>query len=262
MIVLQAISARTEATMRIKIGIAVAVLLCAAQTAPTQELQVTKDNKSVEVTVTQKVEVEADTARVTLEAKTFGQTHDAAYEENLRIANQVIKSLVDGGISKDRIETHSLKSEAQNYDDLKDLAAEERKLHRFTVAQSWTVRIATPDAQRVVDLAVRAGANRIVGIEWEVNDQDGLDAKARRASIEKAKTIAEEIASGLGGKLGAILFVSNASESKLLYIPQAGLSEETTKQQFIEQFWKRGSLQLFPEKVTREVTLHAIFALQ
>ena len=248
--------------MGIKIGISIAVLLCASQAALSQEFQITKDNKSVEVTVTQKVEVEADIAKVTFEAKTFGQTHDAAYEENLRVAGQIVKSIVDGGISKDRIETHALTSEAQSSDDLKEFALEGRKLHKFTVAQSWSVRVSTNDAQRVVDLAVRAGANRILGVEWEVNDPDALDAKARRASIEKAKAVADEIASGLGGKLGAILFVSNASDSKLLYVPRAGLSEETTKQQFIEQYWKRGSLQLFPEKISREVTLHAIFALQ
>jgi len=248
--------------MRIKLGIAIAVLFCCTQSVIAQELKVTKDNKSVEVTVTQKVEVEADIARVTIEAKTFGQTHDAAYEDNLRIANQVVKSIVDGGISKDRIETHGLKSETQNNDELKDFALEQRRFHRFTVAQSWTVRVPTADAQRVVDLAVRAGANRIIGVDWEVNDPDVLDAKARRASIEKARSVAEEIAGGLGGKLGAILFVSNVSESKLLYVPRAGLSEETTKEQFITQFWDRRSLQLFPEKITREATVHAIFALQ
>jgi uncharacterized protein YggE len=248
--------------MGIKIGIAIAVLLCASQTALSQEFQITKDNKSVEVTITQKVEVEADIAKVTFEAKTFGQTHNAAYEENLRVAGQIVKSIVDGGILKDRIETRGLTSDAQSSDDLKQFALEERKLHKFTVAQSWSVRVSTDDAQRVVDLAVRAGANRIIGVAWEVNDPDALDAKARRASIEKARSVAEEIAGGLGGKLGAVLFVSNASESKLLYVPRAGLSEETTKQQFIEQYWKRGSLQLFPEKITREVTLHAIFALQ
>jgi uncharacterized protein YggE len=257
-----AISARPEATMRTKYWIVIVILLCTAPALYSQELQVTKENKSVEVTVTQKVEVEADIARVTLEAKTFGQTHETAYEENLRIADQVIKSILNGGISKERIETHGLKSETQSSDDLKEFAMEERKFHKFTVVQSWSVRVSTNDAQRVVDLAVRAGANRIVGVEWEVNDPDALDAKARRASVEKARVVAEEIAGGLGGKLGAILFVSNASESKLLYVPRAGLSEDTTKQRFTEQFWERRSLQLFPEKITREATVHAIFALQ
>lgn len=95
-----------------------------------------------------------------------------------------------------------------------------------------------------------------------MNDPDALDAKARHASIEKARAVAEEIAGGLGGKLGMVLFASNVSESKLLYVPKAELSENETLDKFTEQFWQKRSLQLFPEKITREVTLHAIFALE
>jgi uncharacterized protein len=248
--------------MRVRLGIAVGALLCITPAAFSQALQVNRENKTVEVTVTQKIEVEADTARVSLEAKTFGETHDAAYLENLRIADQVVKALLDRGVPKTRIETHGISSDAEVASELKEFTPEERRLRKFTVSQSWTIQVPAADAQKVVDIAVHAGANRITGVEWEMNDPDALDAKARHASIAKARTVAEEIAGGLGGKLGVVLFVSNVSESKLLYVPGAGLSENETLDKFTEQFWRRRSLQLFPEKITREVTLHAIFALE
>lgn len=111
--------------MRIKLGIALGILFAVTPATFAQELQVNRENKTVEVTVTQKIEVEADTAKVSLEARTFGQSHDAAYQENLRIAGQVVKALLDAGTLKSRIETHGISSDTQAYSDLKELTPEE-----------------------------------------------------------------------------------------------------------------------------------------
>ena len=237
-------------------------LILAASSVSAQELVIRHENRSIEVTVTQKLQVDPDIANITFGAQTFGANHDEAYLENLRVAELIVKALLDSGIKRETIESHKLSLDVQGEADQKNLTLEQRKQRHYKAHQSWTVRVTAKDAQKVVDIAVHAGANQVEDVTWEVSDPDALDARTRRAALEKARIAAEEIANTYHGKLGELLYASNSSQSQLLYVPGAGLSEISEKKLFVEQFWRGRSLQLFPEKITREAEVHAVFALE
>ncbi|HXQ98702.1 MAG TPA: SIMPL domain-containing protein [Candidatus Limnocylindrales bacterium] len=248
--------------MKILHAVGLGILVVSASSVPAQEFGINRDNRSISVTVTQKLEVDPDIAQITFGSQTYGATHDAAYLENLRIAEQIVKALLDSGVPRERIESHNLSLDLQDESDQKSLTAEQRSQRRYMAHQSWTVRVAVGDAQKIVDIAVHAGANQVEDVTWDVSDPDALDARARRAALEKARTTAEEIANGFHGKLGQLLYASNSSDSELLYVPGSGFSDLSVKDKFIEKFWQKRNLQLFPKKITREAEVHAVFALE
>jgi uncharacterized protein YggE len=69
------------------------------------------------------------------------------------------------------------------------------------------------DAQRIVDIAVAAGANQIENVDWLVSDPQQLETKAYAAAIKRARSIAEQTASQTGLKLGDIISVVNSNNS-------------------------------------------------
>lgn len=73
-----------------------AVLLLSVLVVPnarSQENSINRQNRTVEVVVTESVRVEPDLANVTIGCMTYGETHDQAYETNLQTADKVIKAL-------------------------------------------------------------------------------------------------------------------------------------------------------------------------
>jgi uncharacterized protein YggE len=243
--------------------IALGVFAFGLQSVSAQEYGVNRDNRSISVTVTQKIEVDPDIAAITFGSETYGATHDAAYLENLRIADQIVKALLDSGVSREQIESHKLSLDVQNENDQKNLTVEQRSQRHYMAHQSWTVHVAAADAQKIVDIAVHAGANQVEDVTWDVSNPDALDARTRRAALEKARTTAEEIATSFHGKLGQLLYASNSSQSDLVYVPREGLSSPSDRVQIVEKFWlRRTNLQLFPQKITRQAEVHAVFALE
>jgi len=248
--------------MKIIHVVALGLVAFGLQSVSAQEYGINRENRSISVTVTQKLEVDPDIAQITFGSQTYGATHDAAYLENLRIADQIVKALLDSGVPRGKIESHKLSLDIQDESEQKNLTAEQRSQRHYVAHQSWTVRIAAADAQKIVDIAVHAGANQVEDVTWDVSNPDALDARTRRAALDKAHATAEEIANNFHGKLGQLLYASNSSNSELLYVPGAGLSDLTPKDKFVEKFWQKRNLQLFPQKITREAEVHAVFALE
>ena len=246
--------------MRSLRGIAIAACLCVAPAAISQTVEVNRQNKTVEVTVTQKVSLEAEVANVTIGCVEYGLSHDSAFQENLRIANQVLKALLSAGVPKENITSGKVElNENQFFNpESKDKSLSER---RFIAHQSWVVHVRAIDAQKVVDLAVQAGANGIESVSWDVLDQDTLESRARTSALEKAHTIAEEIAKSNGGKVGQAIYISNQVEGK----------NEFSRFQLYSRLFETAydgsaappfKLQLFPDKVTEEATAHVIYTLE
>lgn len=225
-------------------------LLCAPSSF-CQENQVSRQNRSVEVVVTETVKVAPDLAIVTLGCMTYGETNDEAYQANLKVADSVIKALLSAGVSKQQIEGSTIQLgenfQAANRPDL--------KARQFEAHQTWQIRLGASKAQKIIDAAVAAGANGIENVGWDVSDPEALEAKARAAAMKKAREIAAQIAEAGGAKLGELLYANNASGE---------VTEAPPAQAFAAS---RGvsipasSLKLFPSKVERQATVRAIFAL-
>lgn len=167
----------------------------------------TSPQKTIEISATEKVEVPAETATVKLGYQNQAASKDAAYAENTRAANRILQALLDAGVPKDAIETESL-SLAREED---RFGGKPQQPATFTATQQWQIQSKASEAQKIVDIAVAAGANQIESVGWSVADPQKLDDRAYAAALARAKIVAEQTATQTGVKLGAIISVSNST---------------------------------------------------
>ena len=60
-------------------------------------------------------------------------------------------------------------------------------------------------AQKIIDLAVAAGATDVNPVQGGMADVHALEAKASSSALAQARRAAEQIANQMGVKLGALL---------------------------------------------------------
>lgn len=220
-----------------------------------QQIQVNRQNKTIAITADESVSVDAEVATITVGYQNYAPTKEAAYSENIRVSNEVTKALLNGGVPKSALETERLRLERAERDE--KWTAEEKKERQFQATQMWTIQVTADRAQTVVDMALRAGANVLESLDWNVSDPKALDGKAGAAALAKAKTIAEQMANGLNAKLGDLIYASNYSP-----IPESGggggmpaVMAPPPPPPPAPQ------LVLYPKKVKAVATVHAVFAI-
>src|SRR5260370_17476107 len=179
-----------------------------AATASAQTIQVNKENRTIAVTSTDKVTVLADTANVHIGFIAYGPDSDSAYANGSRTSNAISKALTAAGIPKETIESENQNpAPVQNYQ-LEKLTPAEKAQRQFVVNQSWTVRTPADNAAKVLDIAVKAGANQSGQIEWSFKDEHAPEAQAAAKALKGARTQAEQMAGSLNAKLGVLLYAS------------------------------------------------------
>ena len=88
----------------------VPVALCAtflAMTAPAQTIQVSKENRTIAITATDKVIVLADIATLHIGFIAYGPDSDSAYAAGSRTSNAIVKALTSAGVPNDSIESEN-----------------------------------------------------------------------------------------------------------------------------------------------------------
>ncbi|MHB8527064.1 MAG: SIMPL domain-containing protein [Candidatus Acidiferrales bacterium] len=237
-------------------AIAAFLLMFGISAANAQQIQVNRDNRTIAVTATDSVEVDAQVAIVRLGYHNYGQTHEATYNENVSAADKIVNALVGAGVPKADIQTEALT--LATVDPEKEWTAAQKEERQFEATQSWRVRLRASNAQTVVDIAVRAGANNIESIDWRVSDPKALEAKADASALAKARTLAENMATRLGAKIGELVYASNqtpAGRFITLNTESASLASPAPPP-------PPPNLKLFPQKVSQQATVYAVFALQ
>jgi uncharacterized protein len=185
-----------------------------ALTAQAQTVQVNSANRTIAITATDKVTVLADIASVHVGFIAYGPDSDAAYANGSRLSNAIVKALTAAGIPNDAIESENQNvSPVQEYQ-VDKLTPAEKAQRKFQVTQSWTVRTNAADAAKTLDLAVKAGANQSGQIEWSLKDENAAQAEAAAKALQRARTVAGEMAKGLNVKLGPLLFANNQTQAE------------------------------------------------
>ena len=230
------------------------VLFAATITASAQTIQVNKENRTIAVTATDKVTVLADTATIHIGFIVFGPDSDWAYATGSRLSNAIIKALTDAEIPADAIQ-----SENQNISPVPDFQNErltpaERGQRRFQVTQSWTVRTAADDAAKVLDLAVKAGANQSGQIDWSFRDEHAPESEAVAKALKGARAQAQQMAASLNAKLGVLLFASNQTQTELIR-PMVAARMMTMDQ-------APQPLAISPRQIEKSATVYAVFAIE
>ncbi len=220
-----------------------------------QTIQVNRENRTIAVTATDRVSVLADTATVHIGFIAYGPDSDTAYANGSRVSNAIMRALTAAGIPRETIQSESQSlAPSQNFQ-VDRLTPAERAQRQFMVNQSWTVRTPADNAAKVLDIAVKAGANQSGQIEWSFRDEHAPEAEAAAKALKSARTQADQMATSLSTKLGALLFASNQTQA------------ETVRPMMMRAGGMAGGgnvepLAINPREIEKSATVYAVFAIE
>lgn len=153
-----------------------------------------RDRDTISVQGMGKVETTPDIALVNLGVQTEAAAVRAGQEENTQKMNAITKMLKDRGVQEKDITTGQYSIYPRyNWDD------GTQQLVGYTISQSVSVKVR--DLDSVGDLLAQAGdlgANQVGGIQFTIDDPEGLQDEARNKAIADAKEKAEVLADQLG----------------------------------------------------------------
>jgi uncharacterized protein YggE len=238
-------------------SLALGVLLAAAvgAEAQTTQLQVNKDNRTISITANGTVSADAEIANVHIGFTAYGADEQSAYAEGSRRSNAIFAALAAAGVAKKDIQSDNQGvTPVQPYEN-NNLPESQKKNRNFQVQQSWTVKCAADDAARVLHQAVQAGANNSGAVDWNVKDEDALQARAATKALTSARTVAEGMAKGLGVKLGPLVYASNEAPERPGPMPRMAVMADKRKS-------APEPLAIAPRKVEASATVTAIFAIE
>jgi uncharacterized protein YggE len=238
-----------------RLVIAISLTFACISVLSAQDIQVNRQNKTIAVTADESVTSDADVAVLEIGYHNYATTQDQAFADNVRVASEITKGLLGAGIPKANIETEKLRLgrvESNN-----TWTPEMKKERQFEAQQSWEISVSVPQAQAVVDLAVRRGANEVEDVDWNVTDPLALQAKASGAALAKARAIAEQMARGLGTKLGDLVYASNRAPVAKMWRGMV-----STSMAEVAATEKKPELTLFPQKVKADATVFAVFSIE
>jgi uncharacterized protein YggE len=228
-----------------------------AFTAQAQTVQVNSANRTIAITATDKVTVLADIASVHVGFIAYGPDSDAAYANGSRLSNAIVKALTTAGIPNDAIESENQNvSPVQEYQ-VDKLTPAEKAQRKFQVTQSWTVRTNAADAAKTLDLAVRAGANQSGQIDWSLKDENAAQAEAAAKALQRARTVAGEMAKSLNVKLGPLLFASNETQAE----PVRPLMRAMSVNGVMDKA-PTPPLAINARQIEKSATVYAVFAIE
>jgi len=218
--------------------------------ANAQVLRIGSDSRrTIEATTAEKISVPADSAIVKVGFNHIADTKDAAYNESVRMGNRIDKALTGAGIPAEEIQTESLMVGREEVG--------QQGAGSPTRIQQWRIHVVATGAQKVVDIAITAGANTVQGVEWNVSDPQSLRAKAYTAALARARGMAEQAGVQAGVKLGELVSIINGEESEgFAKLPMARKMVAVEVQAMPTQ-----NLMLYPSKVEREATVTVIYAI-
>lgn len=240
------IALRLNQTLSLAAALSLAIPACAQQ--PGQPaLAIGVSNRTLSVSATATVSVEPDLAIVHIGFQTQPESAKQAYADGARTSNAILGAVKQAGIPG-----ADIRSESQYLQP--DYAP---KSHKFILNQQWTVRTPPARAAEILDLAITAGANNSGQIEWTVKDQHALATQALDKAAQQAREDAATLAHGMNVHLGPLVYVSNQLSSVNLPRPMmafARISAGVANQ--------APPLAVEPNKVTREATVYAVFAIE
>ena len=223
-----------------------------------QQIAVNKDNRTIAVTTSADANADADTVTVQIGFIVYGVDQASAYALGSKTSNAIAAALKAAGVPPDAIQ-----SESQNIAPVQQFGNQEwtpaeKAERKFQVQQSWNVKTAAANGAKVLDVAVKAGANQSGQMSWSVADQDALQAKAAKLALERARQIAQQMAAGLNATLGPLVYASNEAPARgpqpLMRAQTAMMAAPAPKE--VEP------LSVSAQKVNASATVYAVFSIQ
>lgn len=147
-----------------------------------------------------------DRAVIRLAVETVARTARAASTGNAEAMTAVLDALDELGIPRDDVQTEAV-SLSPRYD--RNDGSQEPTITGYHAVNRISVPVEDVDrVGAVVDAAVEAGANRVLGIQFELTDPESAYHDALEQAIAMARREAETAAAALGESLGPAIRVS------------------------------------------------------
>lgn len=163
--------------------------------------------RSITVTGTATVKVEADSALITLGVESSAKEASAAAAANAEAVDKVTKALMEAGIAEEDITTNYFYVYAiYNYDDMNEDGV--TRIRGYRVNNSMFVVV--KDIEKVgeiIDIALANGASSCDNISFRANGEDLYD-QVLAAAVKEAARKAAVVAEAAGGKLGKVIDVT------------------------------------------------------
>jgi len=230
--------------------------LGASAAAQNPQLQINKDNRTISVTTDATASAPAEIATVHIGFVVYAPDEQSAYALGSERSNAIAKALTDAGVEKQDIQSENQSvAPVQQYEN-NNLSDKDKALRHFQVLQSWGVKTAADSAARILHVAVLAGANQSGGIDWNVKDEDALQAQAATKALAQGKALASTMAAGLGVKLGSLVYASNQAPQ------QPGPFMRVSAMAPVSQKFATEPLAISPQKVQKSATVYAVFAIE
>jgi uncharacterized protein len=165
------------------------------------------DPRTVTVNAMASVEREPDRAVLMLAVESQAQSAQQAAQTNAELMTRVLGAVRDAGIPDRQIRTvnYDLQPVYAQHDPREPRPMEPQEPRIVGYRAINMVRVEVDGVSRVggvIDAALAAGANRVDGIHFALQDQDAAFAEALRAAVAKARSQAEAVAQAAGQQLG------------------------------------------------------------
>jgi uncharacterized protein len=162
------------------------------------------------------IKTEPDLAKISLAIQTRGTDASTVAEDNARLANAVWDALIDYGLSEDDLKTgaYSIYSYQEWVGDR--LTGEKSQMSYQAVNEIIIRTTELESVGEIIDLAVRAGANNVNYVNFELEDPQELLMEALAMAAEQASRKAEAIAGSTGD---SITELHSIREERTDYIP-------------------------------------------
>lgn len=162
------------------------------------------------------IAIQPDLVKISLSIETQSRSAKEAVEENARLTNSVLDALLRFGILKEDIKTSSYRLNSYRRWDSKDSQNEQDQIYYQAFNEIIVSSTVLEKAGDIIDLAVKAGANNINYINFELNDSQELILQTLSRATEQARNKAEAIALGAGIEIKQLLSVK---EERSFYVP-------------------------------------------
>jgi len=157
-----------------------------------------------------------DLARIGLAIETRSRLAKDSVKENARLANAVREALLDFGLSEENLKTGSYRLYSYREWQKESPDIEEEQIY-YQVTNEIIVSTTQLDVVgEIIDLAVRAGANNINYINFELKDPQDLMMQALKMATEQASRKANAIAEGAGETIAKL---HSVREERTTYTP-------------------------------------------
>ena len=176
--------------------------------APSTQTETTSQTtpRTISVNGNGKVELKPDMASIYIGVHTEGPDAVEAVSSNNEKTQAVIDALIELGVAEEDIQTTNFSIyPQQRYDPQGQPTGE----IIYMVDNTVFVKVRDLDSiGAVLDSAVKAGANSINGISFDVEDKSAALSEARAAAVDDAAKQAQELADAAGVEVGQVLSIS------------------------------------------------------